>query len=194
MSIIYLNVQQTTLTHTCTHNVQKTHHTVLKDTDITWKEHFVPECWPFLLPTSEWWKVISISAFWQRDQTCGSLSSLNSRYESTLHDIITQKTTPKTIVHACAKSVPKQKQKQKQKQKDAKDANLMNKYEKTHKIKSMRTQIPSTCTCIQGRSSMWRTEALASVKFYQMLSIFFSLFVLSPSALVLPPRGLSPRL
>ena len=43
-------------------------------------------------------------------------------------------------------------------------------------------------------ASMRRTEALASVKFYQMLSIFFSLFVLSPSALVLPPRGLSPRL
>ena len=34
-------------------------------------------------------------------------------------------------------------------------------------------------------ASMRRTEALASVKFYQMSS---------PSALVLPPRGVSPRL
>lgn len=65
----------------------------------------------FLLPTPEKCKAFSISALWQMDQTCGSLNSLYSRYESTLQEIIAEK---KKVLQACAEGVPKQTKKQKQ--------------------------------------------------------------------------------
>lgn len=71
-----------------------------------------------LLPTPEKCKAFSISALWQMDQTCGSLNSLYSRYESTLQEIIAEKKNK----HAPRACLNKRTNKNK-------DAHFMNKYE-----------------------------------------------------------------